>query len=126
MDSLVVPYAFCRQITFSFAVTLARGQSGSLSSGTAQIDITNRATKQQNLTGQSVLGSYFEVVHNTSQFYAGVTPINQILNGYFVDINISLTNQQLIYSCVGLQVTLNYTGGLSLLSPIINQGSRVL
>lgn len=94
-------------------------------SGTAQIDITNRPSKQQNLTQQSVLSNYFEVEPNVSQFAAGVTPVNQTLNGYVVDINIPLTNQQLIYTGVGLPVTLNYAGGLGLLSPIINFGTRV-
>jgi hypothetical protein len=90
------------------------------SSGSAQIDITNRPSKQQNLTQQSVLSSYFEVEPNVNQFAAGVTPVNQALNGYVVDINIPLTNQQLIYSGVGLPVTLNYAGGLNLLSPIVD------
>lgn len=92
------------------------------SCGTAQIDITNRPSKQQNLTQQSVLSNYFEVEPNVSQFAAAVTPINQALDGFVVDINIPLTNQQLIYAGVGLPVTLDYAGELNLLSPIINFG----
>lgn len=84
------------------------------SNGTAQIDITNRPSKQQNLIQQSVLSSYFEVEPNVSQFAAGVTPINQNFDGFVVDINLPLTNQQLIYAGVGLPVTLDYSGNLRL------------
>ena len=88
--------------------------------GFAEINITNRPPRQQILSQQGVLSSYVNSNPQIDQLTFLVTPSDQVPNGFIVDLNLPLTNQQLLYSGVGLPVTLNYSGGLNLLSPLIS------
>lgn len=88
--------------------------------GFAEINITNRPPRQQILSQQGVLSSYVNSSPQIDQLTFLVMPSGQVPNGFIVDLNLPLTNQQLLYSGVGLPVTLNYSGGLNLLSPLIS------
>jgi hypothetical protein len=89
--------------------------------GTAQIGITNRPSKQQNLAEQSVLSTY-DSTHPAGQASFAILPPPVGSEDSLIELNLPLSHQQLHYAGVGLPVTLNYSGTLSLIGslPLVN------
>lgn len=91
--------------------------------GTAEVGITNRPSRQQNLTQQSVLSTY-QGNQPVGQASFSILPPSGQSNNSLVELNLPLSNQQMYYAGVGLPVTLNYSGTLSLVgavSPVTSQ-----
>jgi hypothetical protein len=84
--------------------------------GVAEIGITNRPSKQQNLTQQNVLSTYAsqEPLQLVTVNNFTLVPLAGEGNNYGVQFSLPMQHQQLLYNGVGLPVSLNYSGALQL------------
>ena len=84
--------------------------------GTAQIAITNRPAKQQNLFEQQITSAYLAGQPDPQMQMAsfGLVPMGQGSSDYLASISLPFVHQQLHYAGVGLPVTLAYSGTLQL------------
>ena len=84
--------------------------------GMAQIAITNRPAKQQNLFEQQITSAYLAGQPDPQMQMAsfGLVPMGQGSSDYLASISLPFVHQQLHYAGVGLPVTLAYSGTLQL------------
>lgn len=91
--------------------------------GTAEVGITNRPSQQQNLAQQSVLSTY-DSTQPIGQASLAMLPPPDGSDEWLLELRLPLSHQQLLYTHLGLPVTLDYSGTLTLvgaLPPITSQ-----
>jgi hypothetical protein len=85
--------------------------------GMAEVAITNRPSRQQNLSQLSVLSS-FDATQPAGQASFAILPPPDGFEQSLVELSLPLSHQQLYYAGVGLPVMLNYSGTLNLVAAL--------
>ena len=95
--------------------------------GVAQIAITNRPPKQQNLFEQQITSAYVPGQTDLQSEMASfaLVPLGNGSSDYLASISLPLVHQQLHYAGVGLPVTLAYSGTLQLTGVAIISNTTV-